>query len=87
MPQNSLEKLIEKLEEKKLRYVVHRGEYGEAIGLSYHDPELAPSTEESILVLEGDVTHSVFDAKCGFEKMSLWCSVTADRKIKILGYI
>jgi len=55
------------------------------IGLSYHDPELSPSNEESILVLEGDVTHSVFESQCGLEKLSLWTSVTADRKIKPMG--
>ena len=76
LPENSFKKLIEKLIEKDLRYVVHTGEEGEVIGLSYHDPELSPSTEESIHVLEGDVTHSVFESKCGFEKLSIWTSVT-----------
>jgi len=84
-PENSFQKLPEKLKEKKLEYATHIGELEEVVGLSYHDPDLAPSENEVIQVLEADVTHSVFEARCGLEKLSVWSVVTPDRKIKPVG--
>jgi len=87
-PENSHLKLIEILDAEGMPRHVVFGDDGEVNAIFYHDPVLLNDVESStieIFVLTSDVTHGVFNDKCGFQKLSLWCYIDAGRRIRCLG--
>ena len=77
--------LIKDLKENKLPHKEIYGVSGDVTAVLYHDPVIAPENIEFIFILTSDVTHGVFDSKCGYKKFGLWCGIDATKHIKPLG--
>ena len=77
--------LVDELKKNSLPFREVYGVNGEVTAIFYHDPVIAPENIEFIFILTSDVTHGVFDSKCGYKKLGLWCGIDAAKHIKPLG--
>ena len=64
--------LINELKKQNLSYKEIYDLDNNVTAVLYTDPEIAPKDINNIFILTSDVTHSIFDNKCGFKKFGLW---------------
>lgn len=79
-PKDGVMKLIEYLQENKMKHSVLQDDTGCVTALSFYDPILAPTPHEACAVYTSDVTFGITDASSGISKWSFFSRLTAGKQ-------